>query len=713
MKKNNWLILLGVLVLHFLLKLFFPDDISLWYNEVMNVLNTQKSWAELLDTNTPQQIQPLYWGILTIWTKIVGFSDQNLRLLSIILSTLTAGSLSFLAIKHFKQNVLLYASMLFLVSGLDLHYSHEVQYYVLSSLLVVWSFYFFFEIWEKQDWKNTILLVVTNTLLLYTHSLTYLVLIIQLIVVLVLSWKQRNILVKVILAQSIALLAFIPWLLKLLSTPYQLIQAATWTDLKIGLVDMAMGLDMLIIYAILFFVIGIGTIFYYVNKKNEVIEQDKLVKTLTLILWVFLPIIASFSIALFLKQSFFFQNILYISLGFVLLVAYLLESLPIPSMYKMIPFAILILVLLTRLSIKDYNHQDIKKAIVESQEILKNNGAIFLQTADIDVLFAYYYDQELLFTNSKNIREKLKNQHIYVGNDATWMKYKELKDYSKILLIQSFEGYTDPKGTLVKKFSEVFKLGPFNNQYLGIRLYEYEPIILTDNSIETIKKELPQIQEEEKVLGMIKVIEEKPDWLQRVILKSKERRISVELMKCLDAIFILKEDYPQFKKYIEKDVLYQVQTIQQNAVWLGEIQLKATEKNINIDVMTFLDALYTLQQDQIIYEQKVKKLIVNKYNFINSDSNWKNDIIKKSKEKGTSVSRMICIDVIYSLHNEDLLFKNYSDEVVLKKVLEIEQNEELKIQLQNNSINLGLDIEIVLFLEAIKVLHQEQNHVNN
>jgi uncharacterized membrane protein len=354
MKKNEWYILLGVLVLHFLLKLFFPDNISLWYNEVMNVINTQKTWSELLETTTPQKIEPLYWGILTIWTNIIGFSDQSLRLLSIIISTITAVSLSFFAIKHFKQNILLYASLLFLVSGLDLHYSHEIQYYVLSSLLTVWSFHFFFNIWKYQDWKNTILLSFINALLLYTHSLTYLILVIQLIVVLVLGWQQKNILLKVIISQSVALLVFIPWLLKLLSTPYQLIQVATWTDLKIGLIDMAMGLDMLILYTILFFVIGIGTIFYHVNKTDkevEEIERNNLVKTLTLILWVFFPIIGSFSISLFLEQSFFFHNILYISLGFVLLVAYLLVYLPIPQFYKIFSFSFLNLVLLTRLSI--------------------------------------------------------------------------------------------------------------------------------------------------------------------------------------------------------------------------------------------------------------------------------------------------------------------------------------------------------------------------
>lgn len=69
--------------------------------------------------------------------------------------------------------------------------------------------------------------------------------------------------------------------------------------------------------------------------------------------------------------------------------------------------------------------------------------------------------------------------------------------------------------------------------------------------------------------------------------------------------------------------------------------------------------------------------------------------------------------MIYSLNQEELVFKNYSDQLVLKKVIEIEQDQELKKQLESHAIKQGVDIEILLFLEAIKVLHQKQNQVKN
>lgn len=710
MKKNNWLILLGIISIHFVIKLFFPDNTGLWYNEVMNVLNTQKPWLEVLETNTTQQIQPVYLLLLSGWEKIVGLSDNSLRLLSIILSTCTAGSLYLLSKKFFNPNVVVYSSLLFLVSGLDLHYSHEVQYYALSSLLAVWSFYLFFELWENPDKKTTtVLLMIVNVLLLYTHSLTYFILVIQLIVVLALGWKQRKTLIQVIIANFIAFIVFIPWIVRMINEPHQLIQSATWEDLKNGLIDMAMGTEILIVYVLLFFVIGIGTIFYHLNNKKN--EASQIVKSLTLILWLFVPILGSFFISFFAEKSFVFQNVLYVTVGFVLLVGFLLENLPIPPMYKMIPFGVLVLVLLTRLEVKDYNHQDIKKAISKAKEVLNDDGAIFLQTADIDILFAYYYDRTL-FKNYKNIRTTLKDQHIYVGNDATWMKYQELKDYKKILLIQSLEEYADPNATLIKKFSEVFDKTKFYQHHLGIRLYEFAPIKLENTSISYIMEKLPKIKEEEKVIGMVKEIEKKEDWNQRVILKAKERNISSDIMKCLDAIFVLKDEYPQFLKYKEQNLLAQIKKINSNQNWVDKIATKAQKRNVSTDIMIVLDAMYILQQADLILQQEIEGKILSKYDYIQKNIQWKQDIIKKAKERNVTENMMTCLDVIYSLNQEDSLFIDYSVEVVFVEVKNIQKDEVWMQSIIEKAKNRNLSTELILFFDAIYNLGEKQRKKN-
>ncbi len=705
MKRNNWLILAGITIIHFLLKLFFPDDIGLWYSEVMNVLNTQKSWTEILETNTTQQIQPLYLLLLLGWEKIVGMSDDNLRLLSVILSTFTAGSLYVLAIKHFKPNVVIYASLLFLVSGLDLHYSHEVQYYALSSLLAVWSFYFFFEIWENPEKKlNLIMLLTINVFLLYTHSLTYFILITQLVAVLILGWKQKKSLLQIVAINFIAFVSFLPWINRMLNESHQLIQQATWKDLLDGLVDMAMGEYILAVYALFFFVIGMGTIFYQSNNKKN--EGSEFIKLFTLILWFFLPIVGSFFVALLTEKSFIFQDVLYVTVGFVLLVAFLLENLPIGQMYKMIPFGILIVVLLTKLEIKNYNHQDIKKAITQAKQVLDEEGAIFLQTADIDILFAYYYDRKML-RDYKTVRAKLKKQHIYVGNDATWMKYQELKNYTKVLLIQSFEEYTDPNGTLVTKFSEVFKKASFYKHYQGIRLYEFIPIKLENTSVAYILEKLPKIKEEEKVLGMIEEIEKKKDWNHRVILKAKERNISADIMKCLDAIFVLKDEYPQFLKYKEEDILNQIIKIKANSDWIGKISVKAKKRNVSTDIMTVLDAMYVLQQIDLVYQQEVEQKLISKYNYIKGDTKWQQDIAVKAKERNITSEMMICLDAIYVLNQEDSLFANYSVEKLYTEVQNIQGDKKWSAAVIEKAKNRNLSIELVLFFDAIYNIEQK------
>ncbi|MCP4521737.1 MAG: hypothetical protein GY827_08630 [Cytophagales bacterium] len=707
MKQNHWLILVGVVILHFLLKFFFPDNIGLWNNEIVNVLNVQKDWGTVLEHTDLKLLQPFYLIILSLWTKIVGFEDSSLRLLSVLLSAFTAGSLYFLTVRHFKPNVVIYTSLLFLMSGLDLHYSHEVQYYTLSSLLSVWSFYFFFEIWKNKQWTGAIGLLIVNTLLLYTHTLTWFLLLIQLIVVIALLKDSKEILVKVLLGVFGAFLLYVPWLLKLFGQERQTVpQNPSWEDLINGLIDMAMGLDLLIVYALIFLVVGAGTLFYHVTNKQNDVEQK--VKTLSTILWFFLPIIGSFVWALVFQTPYIFQDVVYVTIGSVVLLGVLLESLPIPPMYKMIPFGVLVLVMLTRLEIKNYRHQDVKSILFQVKKTIKGEGAVFLQTTDLEIVFTYYYMPSLL-DDREALRANLRKEHVYVGNDASWMKYQELKDYSKIMLIQSFEEYVDPYGTLVKKFSEVFKRTGFDNNHLGIRVYEFTPIQLESYSVEEIVSSLPKIQEEEKILGTIKEIEKKSAWLQRVVLKAKQKNLSVEIMKCLDAIYVLKDEYPQFKKYDEEKLLKQISKIKASEKWVNSVKNKAIEKEIHEDVMLVLDAMYTIQEADVLKQQELEEIFLGKYQYIQGDNNWFESVKKKAQEKNISPNMMIALEAIYVLNQEDSLFKSFGVDSVWAKVQGIQTNQEWKSKVEQKAKSRGISIESMLFLDALYGMRQKRN----
>lgn len=101
------------------------------------------------------------------------------------------------------------------------------------------------------------------------------------------------------------------------------------------------------------------------------------------------------------------------------------------------------------------------------------------------------------------------------------------------------------------------------------------------------------------------------------------------------------ENYNDFQKSrVIKDVKYYKRLISKSPEWMNAIKQKAIDRNIPLDSMIYLDALYKADEvkDVWYYQRKIRK-----------DTAWLKLIESKAMERGVSLDSMIYLDAMYLL----------------------------------------------------------------
>ncbi|PIS09177.1 hypothetical protein COT75_02870 [Candidatus Beckwithbacteria bacterium CG10_big_fil_rev_8_21_14_0_10_34_10] len=208
-KISIFLIFLFVLLLRFV-----SISQSLWLDEAFSFeVATKYPLKELLFNFLPKDFYPpLYYLILHFWLKIFPATEFFLRLPSIIFSILSC----FYAYKLFKlyyhdKKGAVFSLLLLGTSPLYLYYSQEARTYVLTSLLVILSIYYFAKLVKKRSFSNAFLYILTTLFMIYSHYLSFFLLPAQWFYFLTLKLKKKD-LVNFFLVNFILLILYLPWL---------------------------------------------------------------------------------------------------------------------------------------------------------------------------------------------------------------------------------------------------------------------------------------------------------------------------------------------------------------------------------------------------------------------------------------------------------------------------------------------------------------------
>ncbi|MBI2848844.1 MAG: glycosyltransferase family 39 protein [Chloroflexi bacterium] len=194
-----------ILVVAFALRTYRLEMQSLWGDEAWSVFFAQQGWLPMLDWLITDRHLPLYFALLKLWLPLAGTSEFALRFLSVFFSLISMALLFTLA-KRLLGSRAGIVSMLFLAfSAFDLYLAQEARMYTLLAFLILLSTYLLLRASEGGRYVLPILVLV-DVAALYTHYFALFSVGAQAIFAVI---SAR----RVLAAQGLALVSYLPWLL--------------------------------------------------------------------------------------------------------------------------------------------------------------------------------------------------------------------------------------------------------------------------------------------------------------------------------------------------------------------------------------------------------------------------------------------------------------------------------------------------------------------
>ena len=220
--QRHLLLLGGVILLALALRLAFVTFQPLWWDEGWSIYFASTDLRSLLELTAVDIHPPFYYVLLQVWTWLFGPSVFAVRLLSVLIGTLSVPVLYAIGRRQAGQGAGLLAALLLSLSPLHIYYSQEVRMYGLVTLLCLLAL--FCTLWWKQSigryrWFALLGYVLSATAALYSQYYAFFVLLALNLVVLA-GWlldrhqarDTRSSLLNWLSAQAVIFLLFLPWL---------------------------------------------------------------------------------------------------------------------------------------------------------------------------------------------------------------------------------------------------------------------------------------------------------------------------------------------------------------------------------------------------------------------------------------------------------------------------------------------------------------------
>lgn len=277
--KDNYF-LIGILAVAAVLRFFRLDYQSVWLDEIhtINEANPAYSFGEVSKAlATGEQMPPLYFYIINVLFKVLGYSAWVLRFFSAALGVLGVYYTYRLGKEMLGRDTGLIAAMLLAVNSYHIFYSQEGRPYIFLYLFTVLSFLYLIKLVKNPDIRPAIIYGVVSAVMLYAHFFGMFILFGQYLILLLLmlgsggEWKT---LFKRCLLSGIITLAFfapvIPTLFTLSKTTSFWIPPPT-PEVFTGIFKEFFGSSEMILFIVFLF-----GIFYIISlRKNTAVPTTQ------------------------------------------------------------------------------------------------------------------------------------------------------------------------------------------------------------------------------------------------------------------------------------------------------------------------------------------------------------------------------------------------------------------------------------------------------
>jgi len=376
------------------LRIYKIGSDSIWLDEAYSIQISHKPLSTIVEETSKDVHPPLYYFALHYWIKLFGDSEFSSRLLSALFGTLAILLIYFVGSLLFDKSTGLLASLLLALSPFNIAFAQEARMYTLFTLLALLSIYFFIKLLEDRSLFALAAYVLSSALMLYTHVYSLFIIIAQNLYWLSLLFISREIFKRIwkrcLLAQTLIVLLFLPWLSRLLQQITH-VQKGFWiprptarTILETfvtyaGSNELAWILFPLVCLAIFLGLRGSESAEgeAALDEKRRSVLSSRL-KIYLLLLWILSPLILSFIISQFSTPIFQTKYTIPSSLAFIILSARGLLRI---SFHQLRMLLVLLLVCFSLVDLRNYYgaiKKDMWRESVAGFEQLARSGDLVL-----------------------------------------------------------------------------------------------------------------------------------------------------------------------------------------------------------------------------------------------------------------------------------------------------------------------------------------------
>jgi 4-amino-4-deoxy-L-arabinose transferase-like glycosyltransferase len=225
--------MLSLILLTIFMRLPGLDSRALWYDEAFSILFAREGPSAMLyGTLTPIEgaaadVHPLlYYGVLWLWMKVFGQSVLAARSLSVVISIAVLITVVALGRVMFSSSVGLLSGLLYALAPFQIHYGQEARMYVLMTFFLLMGTLSLYQAVKEGSRRSMVVFAASAALAMYCHILAFFYLV-PLALLFLVVYRNRAALVYIIQGSGLAIVLYMPWLIRL---PGQIskVQQAYW-----------------------------------------------------------------------------------------------------------------------------------------------------------------------------------------------------------------------------------------------------------------------------------------------------------------------------------------------------------------------------------------------------------------------------------------------------------------------------------------------------
>lgn len=341
-KKYNGIyikfVLGGIFLLGLFLRLYRIGIKSLWFDEALVLLESQRNLKMLFNVNTEGIHPPLYRLLMHFWMHM-GESEAIVRIPSLIFSALSIILIYKIAKLIFNKRVGLYSAFFLSVSPFQVYYAQEVKMYSLLLFLSLFSIYFFLKVLREDKIILWIGYIFFSSLAIYTHYFGFLNILVQSFFLIANFRKYKNLIFKWLAGQLIIFLIFSPWISNFIRhftrvkvnfwiSPVSLqIIPLTFKNFILGYYTSNFNIPLVLFSVFIIFLIGIRSILNSkVSMENGYLLWDAKLTLFFVLNYLFLPIIIIFFFSKMFKPIYIDRALIVFSSFYYIILAKGIDS---------------------------------------------------------------------------------------------------------------------------------------------------------------------------------------------------------------------------------------------------------------------------------------------------------------------------------------------------------------------------------------------------